>query len=100
MLSQFKEKNMEKTIQLIDGAFSSQNAHEILTTLIMDKIKYHNLRILRMKEKGNKEEAEQSEERILELKATKQDVRTFLNEFQSSDIEIEIKGQVHIRAKR
>ena len=87
--------NKSKTITLIDGQFSSDDAFVLLTNLYSSKIKFHQLKNFSSMERFGKED-EMSLERISKLKENLETILTLMKEANVDENRIEIKSVVHI----
>jgi hypothetical protein len=87
--------NKSKTITLIDGQFSSDDAFVLLTNLYSSKIKFHQLKNFSSMERFGKED-EMSLERISKLKENLETILTLMKEANADENRIEIKSVVHI----
>lgn len=87
--------NKSKTITLIDGQFSSDDAFVLLTNLYSSKIKFHQLKNFSSMERFGKED-EMSLERISKLKENLETILTLMKEATADENRIEIKSVVHI----
>lgn len=87
--------NKSKTITLIDGLFSSDDAFLLLTNLYSSKIKFHQLKNFSAMERFGKED-EMSLERISKLKENLETILTLMKEATVDENRIEIKSVVHI----
>jgi|LakMenE01Jun11ns_1017448.scaffolds.fasta_scaffold9439796_2 hypothetical protein len=87
--------NKSKTITLIDGLFSSDDAFLLLTNLYSSKIKFHQLKNFSSMERFGKED-EMSLERISKLKENLETILTLMKEATVDENRIEIKSVVHI----
>lgn len=84
--------------QLIDGTYTPADAHELLLTLITDKINFHNMHIHSTKERFNGD-TKHSEGRILALNEIKKSVLNATKYAQENDLELTISGIVSINFK-
>lgn len=87
-----KEK---KEFNLIEGSFSVDEAKEILTTLINDKIKFHDLKIFSQEERFGKADPENAA-RKKQLIQTKEEVMKYLDQLTTSDKKLRIHSNIHI----
>lgn len=79
---------------LIQGTFTTEEAREILATLLNDKIKFHSHKDFSHQERYGKPDPH-AEVRIPELKKTKEDVFAFLKEY-SVDNKFEIHADIKL----
>lgn len=83
-----------KDIKLVSGTFSIQEAKEVLTTLIDDKIRYHKSRIFSHEERfGSKDE--HSDQRVAELQLAKKELIERLEQI-APDAELNIDSNIKI----
>lgn len=87
--------NKSKTITLIDGHFSSDDAFELLRNLYSSKIQFHQLKNFSSLERFGKED-EIAVKRIPELKESLEAILTLMKEMPSGENKIEIKSEVKI----
>ncbi len=88
----------QEQFQLIDGTYSPADAHELLMTLITDKIKFHNLHIHSTKERFNSD-TKHSEERIKALSEVKSSIASMMKLANENNQELTISGVVSIEFK-
>lgn len=81
-------------IQLIKGTFSPQEAREILLTILEDKVRFHNLKIIRGYEKGTDTAASQI--RIKELNASRKSVHKLVEQAIENSHELSINATISI----
>lgn len=86
---------ISKTISLIDGHFSSEDAFELLRNLYSSKIQFHQLKNFSSMERFGKED-KIALERIPKLKESLETISTIMKEIAEGDSEIEIKSVVNI----
>lgn len=87
-----KEK---KEFNLIEGIFSAVEAKEILTTLINDKIKFHDYKIFSQEERFGKANAE-TLARKAQLLEIKERLIEYLDQYHNSDQKLRIHSNIHI----
>lgn len=87
--------NNSKTMTLIDGHFSSEDAFELLRNLYSSKIQFHQLKNFSSLERFGKED-EIAKERIPQLKESLEAIHALMKEVATSDNRIEIKSEVNI----
>ncbi|MEO1012291.1 MAG: hypothetical protein AAFX53_13365, partial [Bacteroidota bacterium] len=86
----------EGTLKLVEGDFSPAEAADVLLSLINDKIKFHTVQALNLKE-GYQEDTSHSEQRIKELKEAKKMVKDLVIKAQIEGLTIEINSPINIR---
>jgi len=87
--------NKSKTITLIDGCFSSEDALELLRNLYLSKIQFHQLKNFSSVERFGKED-EMALKRIQQLKESLEYISTIMKEEETDESRIEIKSMVNI----
>ncbi len=83
-----------ENIELINGNFSPQEAKEILLTILEDKIRFHNVKMMRGYETGADTSA--SKKRLSELKTSKEKVLRFVDEALASSKDLTINATISI----
>lgn len=81
--------------QLIDGTYAPEDAHEMLMTLLSDKIKFHSLHIHSTKERFNGD-TQHSEKRMVALKKIKDQVSVAIEQAKAQNMQLTISGIVNI----
>ena len=81
--------------QLIDGTYVPEDAHEMLLTLLSDKIKFHSLHIHSTKERFNGD-TKHSEQRMVALKGIKEQVSKAIESAKQQNKDLKISGVVNI----
>lgn len=89
----------EGTLKLVEGSFSPAEAADVLLSLINDKIKFHTVQALNLKE-GYQEDTSHSEQRIKELKEAKKMVKDLVVKAQKEGLKVEIHSPISIRLKQ
>lgn len=87
-----------ETVKLIKGTFDPVDAAEVLFSILSDKIRFHNIQILSIKERFSGD-TKYSEQRLNELKEAKQKVANLILEARDQDCQIEINSNIEIRLK-
>ena len=87
--------NKSKTITLIDGCFSSDDALELLRNLYLSKIQFHQLKNFSSMERFGKED-EMVVKRIGQLTESLEYISTIMKEEAIGENKIEIKSVVNI----
>ncbi|MBT8211082.1 MAG: hypothetical protein KJP14_11205 [Eudoraea sp.] len=83
---------------LVKGSFCPSEAADVLLTLINDKIKFHTIQILNLREGSDKDIA-YSEERIQSLKAAKAEITEMVVQARNKGLILEINSQIDIRMR-
>lgn len=86
----------DQTIKLIEGVFSFEEAAEILFSLLMHKIKFHNLQLLHG-QALNEENYKRSKERIQALKEHKNRVTEMILAARDKGYELQIDSSINIK---
>lgn len=84
----------KEDIELINGIFSPQEAKEILLTILEDKIRFHNVKLMRGFESGI--ETTSSKKRLLELQAAKESVLRVVNNAVEDSSDLSINATISI----
>jgi len=86
-----------QSFTLIEGTFDSEDAREVLMSLIGRKIEFHHKKNLRYQErKGMAHQG--SLDRIEELKKTRDDILAHLKEMKKKQMSVYIKSDVYYSA--
>jgi hypothetical protein len=84
-------------LELIKGIFASEEARDILLTMINDKIRFHDLQIFKKTERNEVDDLQRHYDRIAELKAQRNELQLWLETMSALDYELEIHGVVNIK---
>jgi hypothetical protein len=87
--------NKSKTITLIDGHFSSDDALELLRNLYLSKIQFHQMKNFSSTERIGKED-EMAMKRISELKESLESILIIIKEAPKDENRIEINSVINI----
>ncbi len=87
---------MNKELILIEGAFSPEDAREVLMNAYTSKINFHNLKNLTSFEMVGKED-ELAVKRITELKSVLSQVRELIAEAKEKDMKLVIHSTISIK---
>lgn len=71
---------LKDEFNLIDGTFKGSDANELLSTLFMDKLKFHNIKNFSHKERFGEPDV-QAEKRIQVLQETLEELLKFLKNY-------------------
>jgi hypothetical protein len=82
-------------LQLIQGTYSAEEAGEVLHALLQDKIKFHNIKLLRAHEQQSAD-AQHSRERLAALKQSQQQLEVLLAEAAHKGQRIAIEGMLQL----
>ena len=85
-------------ITLVKGSFSPSEAADVLLTLINDKIKFHSIQILNLRE-GSEKDITFSEERIKALKAAKAEITEMVVKARNNGLVLDINSSIEIRMR-
>ena len=83
-------------IELIKGTFSPQEAREVLLTILEDKVRFHNVKIMRGFETGTDSSASQL--RIKELNASRKRVHQLVDQAIENSTDLAINATITITA--
>ena len=98
MYSTLQNQNRRKMqIELIKGIFASEEARDILLTMINDKIRFHDLQIFKKTERNEMDDLQRHHDRIEELKAQRNELQLWLETMSALNYELEIHGVVNIK---
>ncbi|RAR46679.1 hypothetical protein [Flavobacterium lacus] len=89
------DKNLN--FKLIDGTFKPSDAKSVLTTLVKDKIKFHELELFSAHERFGIE-LPHSKKRIAELNEILLQISQVLKDYESEEVEIRISGTIEVLA--
>lgn len=84
----------KEEIELIKGTFSPKEAREILLTVLEDKVRFHNVKIIRGFETGTDTSASQI--RIKELNASKKKVQQLVGRASENSTDLAINATISI----
>ena len=87
---------MTKDIRFIEGHFSPAEAADVLLSLLNDKIKYHTVKSLNLRNEESHTE-QISEGRIQDLKAAKKIVEQLVISAHKKGKQLEINGNIKIK---
>ncbi|TGV03137.1 hypothetical protein [Flavivirga rizhaonensis] len=82
-------------IKLVEGVYSPINSADVLLSLIADKIKFHNLQILTIKNKDDPK-VKHAEMRVAELKESKKEVTELIIKARDEGLYMKIDGMINI----
>lgn len=89
-------ENQEHKIQLVDGEFTPSQASDIISSLINQKINYHNLEGLQNWERNHKYDQEPLRNRIKELEDAMKRTKDFISELKDNGKNVKIDGVIKI----
>jgi len=92
---------MEKQhrIKFIDGSFTAAEAAEVLFAVLGDKIRFHNIQVLSLQERFNKD-ASLSKKRLAELHIAENEVSELLAAAREAGATIEIQSTIQLTIKQ
>lgn len=93
-----KLSNMKKpisTFKLVEGTYSPSDSAEVLLSLIADKIKFHNLQLLSLRDKESVQ-LEHAKRRIEELKASRKMITDVILRARDTNYQLKIDGVIKI----
>ena len=85
----------EHTITLIEGAFSPDDAREILMRLISDKIRFHELKNFSSMERFGQYDAS-AQKRLPELSASMKSLEEVLEQAKQEKVQLRVSSQITI----
>lgn len=83
-------------VQLIEGTFTPSEASDIVTALISEKINFHKLKSLSIREGNENEDCEYSHNRIKELEDERMIAREFMKIASKEGYNLKISGTIEI----
>ena len=86
----------QQQFKIIEGDFTPTETEEVLYTLINDKIKFHNLKIMEITEKYSGDTT-RSERRIKELQASKKHIKEMIISAKDMGQTISISGTIALK---
>ncbi|WP_222981969.1 hypothetical protein [Flagellimonas meishanensis] len=86
-------------VSLVEGEFEPAESAEVLLSLLNYKMKFHQVRLLNLKETGNND-LELSQKRIDTLKAAKQEVTRLVLEARNKGWNLQINSTIKITPKK
>lgn len=93
-------KEISQTIQLIDDNCQPNEAWEMLDELVDERIRQHNIRMLRKWEGNHNFDAQPFDAKIKELKARCKELKSLIEEAKSQGFNIEIKANIELKMVR
>ena len=94
ILSQIEKQ--EHKIKLLDGELSPTQATDIISSLIIQKIKFNKLEIAQNWERNHKYDQEPLRNRIKELEDSMNQFKDFMLELRDSEKKVKIDGVIKI----
>jgi hypothetical protein len=85
-------------IKLIDGDYSVSEAADVLFSVISDKIRFHNIQMLSIRERFDGDTSH-SEERLAELNEAKEKIAEILKVAREQGADLEIYSSIQIKLK-
>ncbi|NAS12679.1 hypothetical protein [Poritiphilus flavus] len=85
-------------IVLVEGTFSPLEAADVLLSLLNDKIKFHTVQALNLRDR-QAEDNQRSERRIAELKEAKQHIKDLVVQARNDGLEIVIDSLIDIKLR-
>ncbi len=87
--------SIQQKFKIVEGEFSPSETAEVLFTLINDKIRFHNLKASEITERFNGDTS-QSERRIKELQASKEQIKDMILTARDLGQTIQIRGTIEL----
>jgi len=92
-------KNQNHDFALIDNTYSAENAREVITSLINDKIKFLNIQMLSNHERFGSD-VSYFEKRVKQLEADRKRMIALFTDCAATDQDIEISCEVKLVTKQ
>jgi hypothetical protein len=89
-------KKVNQKIQLVNGQFTPSEASDVIMNLINEKINFHKLQRLQVKEGNHKSTTNELDGRIGELEKEKEIAREFIKKTKSLGKNLKINGILEI----
>jgi len=89
----------KKSYSLVDGSFKASEAREVLMSLIGSKITFHNVKNMSSLERNGEADIH-SEQRIEELKLSRQEIRKILEMAEEEQLRVRISSGIHISLEK
>ena len=93
-----QQSSASGNITLVKGTFDPSEAADVLLTLINDKIKFHSIQILNLRE-GSEKDISYSEERIKALKAAKAEITDMVVQARNKGLVLDIHSSIEIQMR-
>lgn len=84
-----------KAIKLIEGTYSNEEAADILLSVIGDKIRFHEIKKLSLKERLGID-SEESIQRLKELRAARQEIINMIKDSEGKPLEFTLSSDINI----
>jgi hypothetical protein len=91
------EANTDQNVQLVQGIFSPAQAHEIILSLITQKINFHKMEEVQLWEKNHDTDLQPLKNRILELEKEKVKAKKFIEEVAVAGKKLEINSTLQMK---
>ncbi len=93
-------KKIESLIPLIEGKFTPDEAAEIIEALVDERVRFHNIQMLRMWEGNHNFNSAYWDKKIKEIKTEKNMTRELINEAKKEGYHIEVTGTIEVRISK
>lgn len=90
-------KNVSRIIQLVKENCSPNEAAELIETLVGDRIRLHNIQMLRRWEGNHRFDSKPFDHKIVEMKAQNKSTRAFLAEARELGFNVEVSATIEVR---
>ncbi len=90
-------KKMSHIIQLVQENCSPDEAGELIEALVGDRIRLHNIQMLRCWEGNHHFDSTKAEEKIVELKAQNRSARALFTEAREQGFDVEVSASIEVR---
>jgi hypothetical protein len=87
-----------KAIKLIEGTYSNKEAADILLSVLGDKIRFHEIKKLSLRERHGIDSIE-SGERLTELRAARQEIIDLFKNPENEDLQFSISSSINITVR-
>jgi len=88
------------SIPLIEGRFSPGEASEIIETIVDERVRLHNIQMLRMWEGNHKFDSAFWDKKIQAMKAEKELAKDFIAEARKDGYKVEIVSTIEVRISK
>jgi hypothetical protein len=88
---------MSKIIQLVHEKLRPEDALEMISTLVADRIRFHNIQMLRQWERNHRFDSTPHDRKMAEINAQKQSVKALIAEAEKAGYHLEVKTNIEVR---
>ncbi|MCU0348248.1 MAG: hypothetical protein MUC59_15005 [Saprospiraceae bacterium] len=90
-------KEVSRIIQLVKENCPPDEAAELIETLVGERIRLHNIQMLRSWEGNHRFDPASCDQKIVEMKAQSKNARTFLKEAKELGFNVEVSATIELR---